>query len=587
MRLISIHDGHNASVALMENGEIKFAIQEEKLTRMKNSGGFPYLALNELLKKCNLKIDEIDKFIFTGFKGGKMPKNSRQYFLKKYYNFFERRESFGKKINKFLNKTIKFFLPKKLLERRREKRNIKERRERIKPLLKFGIPQEKIAFVEHHLCHASSAAYGWGEKEKFVVVTLDSAGDRIAGSVNIFKNGEIERLSEIKIEDSPARLYSLITFYLGMIPMEHEYKLMGLSSYAQDSELSKRLSNYFLDLFQFNEDGLTFQRKKGIESICEIGPRLKEDLKFYRFDYIAGGLQLFIENFISEWVRNILKKLNLSKIAFSGGLFMNVKLNKKIMELKEVEKLFIFPSCSDESNVFGALYYYYFKTTGKLPRPLNHLYLGGEFSEREILEALHTYQFKEKVEYKKIENIEDTIAELLSKNKIVAHFDGKMEFGARALGNRSILANPQNFRVIRRINKMVKKRDFWMPFAPSFINGERYVINPKRIKMPYMILLFDTKKEKFQKMIAAVHPHDRTCRPQEVDKKTNPRYYRIISKFEKLTGEGVILNTSFNLHGRPIVYSPRDALYVFENSGLNYLVMGNYLIKKTNQNDEN
>jgi len=368
---------------------------------------------------------------------------------------------------------------------------------------------------------------------------------------------------------------------MGMVPLEHEYKIMGLAPYAEEVKQAREISDYFYNLFEFNRDGLTYKRKLGIEPVYEFGPRLKEYLAFKRFDIVGAGLQMFIERFVSEWVVMALKTLKVRKVAFAGGLFMSVKLNKIISELEQVENMFVFPSCGDESTVFGMLYYKWYELTGKNPSPLKHLYFGGDFSEKEILDSLNKYNFKNrKVRWQKTENIENKVAELLSKKEIVARFDGRMEFGARALGNRSILANPQDYNSVKTINKMIKNRDFWMPFCPSMTDSENYIINPKDINSPYMVMTYGLKQGVLPKMVATVHPYDETCRPQEVYKEWSPKYYGLIKEFKNLTGESVILNTSFNLHGFPVVYTPEDALFVLDNSGLNYLAIGDFLVEK-------
>lgn len=312
-----------------------------------------------------------------------------------------------------------------------------------------------------------------------------------------------------------------------------------------------------------------------------MGPRLEKYFRFQRFDIISAGVQLFTERFASEWVGRVIKTLEADNVALAGGLFMNVKLNKIISEIPEVKDMFVFPSCGDESSSIGVLYKAYYDLTNKIPEPLSSYYLGGEFTSSQAENAIKNYIFKKcKIKYTKLANPSEKVAELLSNKKIVARHSGRMEFGARALGNRSILANPSDPTAVKTINKMIKNRDFWMPFAPSMTQSERYLINPKKINSPYMIMAFDIKKEKSFSMMGAIHPYDESCRPQVVTKITNPEYFALIEKFNELTGESVILNTSFNLHGFPVVYKPEDALFVFDNSGLEYLLVGDILIEK-------
>lgn len=582
MKIIAIHDGHTASAAYMEDGFVKFAIQEERLAKIKNAGGFPKLSIQEILKRHKLDIKNVDYFVFCDTESKPWGLDSRKSVLAKYGKLFntEDHQLFYQKYFSFFKKIIKTAI-KKIISYDPKKNKEVDRNDRAETLIKLGVSKEKITFLDHHLCHASAASYGWGKPDRFMVITSDSAGDGNSGSVSIFENGNLERKAVIELGDSVARIYSLLTYYMGMIPMEHEYKLMGLAAYVEDSKMAQDIANYLYDLFEFNEDGLTYQRKKGVEPVYLFGARLKKYLAYKRFDIVSAGLQLFIEKLATEWVRRAAVTLGVKDVALSGGLFMNVKLNKIISELKEIDSIFIFPSCGDESNVFGALYYRYHELTNKMPVPLADYYMGGDFSEQEIENSIKKYRFQSsKIKCEKIKDMPYNIAKLLADKEIVARFNGRMEFGARALGNRSILANPTDHNSIKIINKMIKSRDFWMPFAPSLTDCGDYLINPKKISSPYMMLAFDVNKQKIPAMHSALHSYDNTCRPQEVVEKWNPVYYNTIKEFKKLTGESVILNTSFNLHGFPIVYTPEDALYVFDNSGLRYLALGDYLIQK-------
>lgn len=265
---------------------------------------------------------------------------------------------------------------------------------------------------------------------------------------------------------------------------------------------------------------------------------------------------------------------------------MNVKANQKIAELKDVKSIYVIPSGGDESTALGAAYYGYTMQTGLINgladiKPLKQLYLGGQFSDEEIKKVLEEKK-KEGFKFKKFKDIEKEIARLLSEGQIVARFAGRMEFGARALGNRSILANPANLEVLTEINEQIKSRDFWMPFAPSVLeeDADAYFVNKKKIPAPYMMMTFDATERGKNELKAAMHQYDHTLRPQVVYQDWNPSYYKLIQEFKKLTGIGGILNTSFNLHGYPIVYSPQDAILVFLKSKLKYLALGSFLLSK-------
>jgi carbamoyltransferase len=299
---------------------------------------------------------------------------------------------------------------------------------------------------------------------------------------------------------------------------------------------------------------------------------------------------LFVETFLTKWVRNAIAETGIRKIACSGGIFMNVKANKLLLELDEVADMFVFPSCGDETNAVGAAYWVHAQERQRKGQPvdiepLSDLYWGKGYSNDEIEGAISEYRFSHKVRVETPRDIEFRVAEALASGCVVARCSGRMEFGARALGNRSILANPADSNVVKIINEMIKQRDFWMPFAPS-VNAERtrdYIRKPKDIPAPYMTFCFDSAPEKVSVFAAGVHPYDGTARPQEVTAEHNPRYHRLIQYFGELTGEEIILNTSFNLHGFPVVYTPQQALATLDNSGLQHLALGDFLISKKNR----
>jgi carbamoyltransferase len=255
------------------------------------------------------------------------------------------------------------------------------------------------------------------------------------------------------------------------------------------------------------------------------------------------------------------------------------------MELPEVQDLFVFPSCGDESTSIGAAYHVYVAMTREMggdsiPAPIDDIYYGPDFSDDDVLTALKKGDVRFKSQH--MSDVDKEVAGLIASGEIVARCSGRMEFGARALGNRSILADPADQQSVRIINMMVKKRDFWMPFAPVILWEQQadYIVNPKRIKSPYMMLTFDTT-DKRDDLVAALHQADFTARAQILERSYNPGYYNIIERFSHETDRSVLLNTSFNLHGYPVVCSPDEALWVFANSGLKYLALGNHLISKS------
>lgn len=260
---------------------------------------------------------------------------------------------------------------------------------------------------------------------------------------------------------------------------------------------------------------------------------------------------------------------------------MNVKANKKIAEIPGLRDLVVCPSAGDESAPFGGAYFGYQHLSKTIPQNISDLYLGPDFSGQEIEQAIKE-ALNKSFTARKYNDIEKQIAKLLANGKIVGRFKGRMEWGARALGNRSILMDPSRADLKTELNDQVKSRDFWMPFAATILEERQkdYIVNPKNIKGYFMNIGFDTTGKGKKALSAAVHPYDFTCRPQILRKEDNPDYYKLIKYFEDQTGIGAVLNTSFNYHGEPIVCSPKDALHTFAVTGLKYLAMGNYLITK-------
>ena len=419
--------------------------------------------------------------------------------------------------------------------------------------------------------------------ERVLVLTCDGAGDDLCATVSVADEaGRLTRLAAVGELHSPAMIYLTVTTLLGMVPNEHEYKLMGMAPYAPTDRAEAACAVFDSMLQWEGPDALTWRRRPGVPGTYYCYEWLKRRLDLMRFDAICGGVQLAVERLLAEWVRRAVSKTGVRKVACSGGIFMNVKANQVIAELDEVEDLFIFPSCGDETNAIGAAYGVYEQMRGEGSAPIEEIgpiYWGGEAGEDEMREALEAKG--DAFAWERPADIARHAARFLAKGEVVARFAGRAEFGARALGNRSILAHPGMAGVVKTINEMIKSRDFWMPFACSMLDRRAgdYVVNPKGLDAPYMILTFPTT-DRVAEIEAGTHPQDRTCRPQVVKRDWNPDYHALLEAFEAETGVGALLNTSFNLHGYPIVNRPAEALDVMLKSGLQYLILGPYWVEK-------
>ena len=571
MITLGIHDGHNASAALLRDGELVAAAQEERFTRQKNQGGMPTRAIDDVLDIANVSRSDVDAFAVAD---------------RYHYNQQWDRESVLRAFGSDGQRPIRIWaghLPpvrayrgKSLLARRRRQ------------LRELGFPADKTDVVEHHECHAAAAYYGRGmSSEPVLVLTADGVGDFLCASVNVGVEGRLRRIAAVPDLHSLGILYAKVTLLMGMVPLEHEHKVMGLAPYgAKSTKQADRIKQRLLNLYDFTEEGLTWAIQDRSKTMAGSLRFLRDLIYRERFDCIAAGLQLFLEEMIVTWVENCVRKTGIRHVALGGGVFMNVKANKRVLESPEVRTLFVMPSCGDETNSLGAAYTacssrYASRGSARIA-PLGHLYLGRSITEAEAQAALDSSGAAGTVLWERPADPEKEVARLLASGNVVARAVGPMEFGARALGNRSILANPSQPGVAALINDMIKDRDFWMPFAPSVLaeRSEQYYRKPKPVFAPYMTLTFDARSEKLDALRAACHPTDHTLRPQEVVEGFNPSYYSLLRHVADMTGEAVVLNTSFNLHGYPIVMTAEDALDVFRRSGLEFMQLANFIVRK-------
>ncbi len=583
MIILGIHDGHNSSACILVNGRVQFAIQEERLRRIKNFWGIPIMAIKNCLSYSGMSIDDVDLVAVASENQFVLPnKNiSRDEYMASMHLALEGNFSLRQRIS--LLKAV-FVQKLKLNKIFKVNQNKIKRIKFYKDIFGENF-SNKICFVNHHISHYSTAAFGSGYwlKHEFLTFTLDGQGDDLCGSIHLIdKKGNVSKITTISANNSIANLYGIITVCLGFNVWEDEYKIMGMAPYS-NPERAKFIGNKFLSFFEWENNN--FKMKNNIKRLMDrnetlLKKRIDEIIKFERFDNICGGIQYAFEQIILKWINNYTSKFNVNYIALAGGAFMNVKLNLKISQLTMVKKMFVYPSCGDETISIGAAMKCYFDKTEKLPDPVKDIFYGNDY-KKNLNVFINKIKKNKRLKISKPLKIEKKCAELLAKNEILARFSGRSEFGARALGNRSILANPSNSENIRIINDMIKKRDFWMPFACSIIEDEvqNYIDNTKKIKSPYMIMSFSCKKN-FTKIQAGLHPRDHTIRPQIVNKLDNPKYYKLLKNFHEITNIGGILNTSFNLHGFPLVEKPEDAIEVFMKSGLKYLAIEEFLIEK-------
>jgi len=585
MKILGISDTHEAAACIFIDGELIAAVAEERFTRLKSDMGYPMQAINYCLKFSNIDLDELDAIVLATENSPAdhiRIKREATFSIKDWVdeqNLYWKNKFKGKNVSyyelfsnnsKFIKDQYYDFSKVLSSDGIDQSEFKKERKQQVIRHLGSGF-KDKIHFIKHEHCHSFYGYYGADIRDKALVFTCEGEGDYSNSTVSIATEDKIEEICNTK-ENSLAQIYRYITLLLGMKPNQHEYKVMGLAPYASDYEIDKCMP-IFEGLLKLVDGNLVTGRK-----IPDRYFHFIEAFQGLRFDGIAGALQKYLEQSLCQWVLYHVKKTGIKNIVFSGGVAQNIKAMKSIRDLSEVRSIHVNPISGDGSLCIGACYKYYLEQTKKIkPQPLNNVYLGPQFSDDDVDNALKNRNIYSKYNVIKGYDPED-VARLLAKNNIVARCVGRMEFGQRALGNRSILANPSKSDNLRKINRQIKGRDFWMPFTPSMLDyrAKDYLLNP--VQSHFMTVAFDSTELARTDLVAAIHPADFTVRPQILTEKRNKEYYDLIKSFEKITGIGGLLNTSLNLHGEPVVCSPEDALHTFENSQLDALVFDNYIV---------
>jgi carbamoyltransferase len=547
---------HDSSACIVRDGELLFAIAEERISRIKHDAGYPRLAIQACLDFAHIRADELDEVCFgwttagPGFRhdlkclaSGGLPLT--------YQNVLT---------------TSVFFL------------SMWHQQSGTKAFRQwFGDVKARMRFVEHHLAHAISA-YAYSGFDEAAVVVMDGRGAWEATSIWRGKDGKLEHVLTMPFPDSLGLFYSQFTGYLGFQPNSDEWKVMGLAPYGQpkiklDAFIDTEAPPYRVHVKRLLGNG----RGEFSDMTSSLGPqRLPESEIDDRHKNIAYAVQDACETAMMSVVRMALEKTRCRYLCLAGGVALNSKGNGKIAASGLADKIFVQPAASDDGVALGAALAPYLDHGGRLPnKAMRHAYLGPEFDDSAIQNALRTY----KLSYARLDDPAATAAELVSRGKILGWFQGRMEFGPRALGSRSILADPRDPEMNAKVNNAVKFREWWRPFAPSLKREAAADYLESATDSPFMILTTQVRPEK-RGVIPAVTHVDGSARPQTVEKEINPLYWRLLDEFEKRTGVPVIMNTSFNLRGEAIVHTPTDAVRTFFSSGMDALVIGSFLVEK-------
>jgi carbamoyltransferase len=585
---------HDSAAALIIDGEIFAAAQEERFTRKKHDASFPFNSIIFCLEQAKLKFEQVDYISFYD-----KP-------LLKFERLIETYVAFAPRGFKSFNMAIPVWLREKLFLKSTLTKNLRK--------IDKNFSSNKLMFGEHHFSHASSAFYA-SPFEEALVLTIDGVGEWATTSVAIGKGNNLDIVREIHFPHSLGLLYSAFTYYLGFKVNGGEYKVMGLAPYGEPKYKNKILENlvdlkedgsFFIDQSYFNySTGLTMINKK-FSDLFEMPVRKmnSENLTQFHMD-IAASIQAVTEDIVLNITRSLAKEFNISNLCMAGGVALNCVANGKVLRDKAFSNLWIQPAAGDAGGAIGVALALWYKELN-MPRNVNlkdsmkGSYLGPSFNEEDIKkELIYCGAVFEKVT--EVDMINKT-AKALSDGNIVGWFQGRMEFGPRALGARSILGDPRVEDMQKILNLKVKYRESFRPFAPSVLKEDVSNWFEADYDSPYMLLVDKVNKEKCIKMtkkeqsffgidklnvkrsqIPAVTHIDYSARIHTVHEDTNKLYHALISRFKEITGCSVIVNTSFNIRGEPIVCSPSDAYKCFMGTKIDLLIIGNFMLKKEKQ----
>ena len=585
---------HDSAAALIIDGKIISAAQEERFSRVKHDARYPKNAINFILKSNNLRLSDVDFIVFF-----------EKPFLK-FERLLETYLAFAPMGFKSFSLSMPIWLREKLFQKKFLFDKLKQHDENFKDI-------NKIKFSEHHYSHAASAFFP-SPFEEAIILTLDGVGEWATSTIAIGKKNQLKIIKEIHFPHSLGLLYSAFTYYTGFKVNSGEYKVMGLAPYGKpiykDLIFEKLIDikedgSFKLDMSFFNyATGLTMTNKKFSNLFGQpVRDPKKDKLTQFHMD-IAASVQAVTEEIVIKLTKSAAKEYNINNLCLAGGVALNCVANGKIAKEKIFKNIWVQPAAGDAGGSLGAALAYWHK---ELEKPRNEFkdqmkgsYLGPKFNESDILESLNKLNAK----FSKLdpEQLIEITAKELSNSKTVGWFQGRMEFGPRALGGRSVLADPRSEKMQKELNLKIKFRESFRPFAPSILREDLAEWFDFEQDSPYMLFVSEVKKNKQIQMkenekrlfgidklnvkrsvIPAITHVDYSARIQTVHKETNPKYYDLINHFKKITGCPVLVNTSFNVRGEPIVCSIEDAFNCFMGTNLDILVIENFILFKKDQ----
>lgn len=565
--------GYNPAASLIIDGQLVGFVEEERMINFKGAHFmFPGFAAKWCLQNANLTLGDID-YIAWGWDNPAYRVKMPYFFAKQFFKYGFREKSDGS-ILEVLSSQLMDYSPGAI------KIKIREGLRRVG--LKGKIP--RIEFIEHHEAHVASSYLMSGFNEAAIIV-IDGSGENICTSVWHAKDGSFNLKKEFDIPHSLGWFYAGMTEYMGFISYRDEGKVMGLAPYGKKSpQLEEKMSK----VITISPEGYKLDPSYFLLGTHEAGKHFSDKLvklfgppRYYgeplddRIKDIAFTVQDTLEKAVLNVVKIATNNGQIRNVCVAGGVGLNCKMNGVIRQSPYVDKIFAQPASSDAGAALGAAIALSHKMGEWKPYRLKNVYYGPSSTDEQIKRELDIAGVK----YSKPDNIAQKIAKAISEDKIVAHFDGRLEFGARALGHRSILANPCNPEMKDKVNMRVKFREPWRPFCPSLLSEHKHDYLENADDAEFMIVAYNAKAGVANLLPSIVHV-DNSVRPQTVEKDVNPRYWAILNELKSLTGHPVVINTSFNLRGQPMIAQPRDAIACFFANGLDVLVLNNYWIEK-------
>ncbi|MAU25201.1 MAG: hypothetical protein CMC34_00210 [Flavobacteriaceae bacterium] len=556
----------DSSACIIKDGVVLAAIDEERIRRRKHCGGFPELAIKEVIRIAKINPSDIEH-VAIGYKEILLPLYIKQTTLnqrnitvnpikswkdRQGIGLFEKYYAYSHK-SKFL-KWINYSTTQSMIRSALSKLNINA------PITRY----------DHHTCHAATAALtsGWN---KCLVITADGRGDGITSTVSIFENNELKQLSHSTVESSLGNFFGAVTEAIGFKYGDGEGKTEALSAFGKETKAYNILKRYF-HVEELEIKGKLYPYYRNISL------KFLDLLKDFKKEDIAYAAQRVLNETVTELVKNAIRITGINKVVFAGGIFYNVKTNQQIYHISELADMYVYPGSGDSGVSIGAGLLDSHFHEGVKNKRTEDVYYGSSYSNDYIKSVLD----KTDLDYEYIEDIGSYVgSEIIPKNSMVGWFRGRMEFGPRALGARSVLISPKVLENKKKILSTIKKRPEFQPFCPSITHEsmKNYVINNKNVEVPFMILAL-TGTEKMVNESPATTFIDKSIRVQDVKKEINSEFHSVISNFGDVSGTPVLLNTSFNRSGQAIVHTPEQALYDLKFSGLDFLVLENYLVKK-------